>query len=190
MLLGDGQSGKTSLILKLVKKQCDDSLLTTIGKESHIYPVNLHGHDIKMKIWDIAGQERFKSMSNSVIKTVDGFVLVYSIIKKETFQNLDSWINHLNNLVDLSTKPVIIVGNKCHLTSEREVTYEEGKEFTKKHGFNFYEVSDETGENVKTAFDDIFEQLYKLNEEQILGQKDKINILTLNKKNKKKKKCS
>ena len=189
MLLGDGQVGKTSLTLNLTKNQFDDSLLTTIGKESHIYQVNLHGHDIKMKIWDTAGQERFKSMSVGVIKTVDGLVLVYSIAKKETFQNLDSWINQLNNLVDLSTKPVIIVGNKCDLASEREVTYEEGKEYAKKHGFNFYETSAKTGENVKTAFDDIFEQLYKLNEEEIMGQNAKKNNVSLNKKNKKKKKC-
>ena len=189
MLLGDGQVGKTSLTLNLTKNQFDDSLLTTIGKESHIYQVNLHGHDIKMKIWDTAGQERFKSMSVGVIKTVDGLVLVYSIAKKETFQNLDSWINQLNNLVDLSVKPVIIVGNKCDLASEREVTYEEGKEYAQKHGFHFYETSAKTGENVKTAFDDIFEQLYKLNEEDIIGQSAKKNSISLNKKNKKKKKC-
>ena len=189
MLLGDGQVGKTSLTLNLTKNQFDDSLLTTIGKESHIYQVKLHGHDIKMKIWDTAGQERFKSMSVGVIKTVDGLVLVYSINKKESFKNLDSWINQLNNLVDLSVKPVIIVGNKCDLASERDVTYEEGKEYAQQHGFNFYETSAKTGENVKTAFDDIFEQLYKLNEEEIIGQSAKKNSVSLNKKNKKKKKC-
>ena len=188
MLLGDGQVGKTSLTLNLTKNQFDDSLLTTIGKESHMYQVNLHGHDIKMKIWNTAGQERFKSMSVGVIKTVDGLVLVYSITKKETFKNLDSWIQQLNNLVDLSTKPVIIVGNKYDLSSEREVTYEEGKEYAQKHGYNFYETSAKTGENVKEAFNDIFEQLYKLNEEEIIGQKERKGNLNLTKKNKKKKK--
>ena len=50
MLLGDSQVGKTSLTLLLTKNKFDDSLLTTIGKESYMYQVNLHGHDIKMKI--------------------------------------------------------------------------------------------------------------------------------------------
>ena len=97
-------------------------------------------------------------------------------------------LQQLNNLVDLSTKPVIIVGNKCDLSSEREVTYEEGKEYAQKHGYSFYETSAKTGENVKEAFNDIFEKLYKLNEEEIIGQKEKKGNLNLNKKNKKKKK--
>ena len=50
MLLGDGQVGKTSLTLALTKNKFDDSLLTTVGKESYIYQTNLHGHNVKMKI--------------------------------------------------------------------------------------------------------------------------------------------
>ena len=40
MLLGDGQVGKTSLSLNLTKNTFDDSLLTTVGKESYIYQAN------------------------------------------------------------------------------------------------------------------------------------------------------
>ena len=70
ILLGDGQIGKTSLTLRLTGNKFNDSILTTIGKESYIYAINMNGNDLKMKIWDTAGQERFKSMSVSVIKTV------------------------------------------------------------------------------------------------------------------------
>ena len=137
MLLGDSQVGKTSLTLLLTKNKFDDSLLTTIGKESYMYQVNLHGHDIKMKIWDTAGQERFKSMSVSVIKTVDGLVLVYSTTSKQSFSNLESWIKQLNEVTDLSKKPVIIVGNKSDLVNSREVSYEEGKNYANQLGYNF-----------------------------------------------------
>ena len=47
MLLGDGQVGKTSLTLALTKNKFDDSLLTTVGKESYMYQTNLHGHNVK-----------------------------------------------------------------------------------------------------------------------------------------------
>jgi small GTP-binding protein len=191
MLLGDGQVGKTSLSLNLTKNTFDDSLLTTVGKESYIYQANLHGHNVKMKIWDTAGQERFKSMSVGVIKMVDGLILVYSIANKETFKNLDTWMNSVKNIADLSSKPVIILGNKCDLNENRQVTYEEGENYAKNLGYHFYETSAKTGENVKEAFDDIFEQLYKIYEEEIEGNKEfkKSETISLNSKHDKKKKC-
>jgi small GTP-binding protein len=191
MLLGDGQVGKTSLSLNLTKNTFDDSLLTTVGKESYIYQANLHGHNVKMKIWDTAGQERFKSMSVGVIKMVDGLILVYSIANKETFKNLDTWMNSVKNIADLSSKPVIILGNKCDLNENRQVTYEEGENYAKNLGYHFYETSAKTCENVKEAFDDIFEQLYKIYEEEIEGSKEfkKSETISLNSKHHKKKKC-
>ena len=191
MLLGDGQVGKTSLSLNLTKNTFDDSLLTTVGKESYIYQANLHGHNVKMKIWDTAGQERFKSMSVGVIKMVDGLILVYSIANKETFKNLDTWMNSVKNIADLSSKPVIILGNKCDLNENRQVTYEEGENYAKNLGYHFYETSAKTGENVKEAFDDIFEQLYNIYEEEIAGsiESKKNEKLTLKNNRHKKKKC-
>ena len=190
MLLGDGQVGKTSLSLTLTKNKFDDSLLTTVGKESYMYQTNLHGHNVKMKIWDTAGQERFKSMSVGVIKTVDGLILVYSITSQQSFKNLESWMKSLKDIADLSSKAVIIVGNKCDLQELRTVKYEEGKQYAEKLGYHFYETSAKTGENLKEAFDDIFEQLYNLNKEDIEnGDMKKKNTFNLGNKGNKKRVC-
>ena len=189
MLLGDSQVGKTALIKRITGNVFEDSQLTTIGKESYVYQTKLHDNDLKIKIWDTAGQERFKSMSVNVIKNVEGLILTYSIINRESFQNMDSWLQKLNDASDLSKKPVIIVGNKIDLEDKRQVTTEEGEEFAKNHGYNFFEVSAKTGKNVKEAFYDIFEQLYKIFEEEITGKKVKKPKLELKKETKKKKRC-
>ena len=194
MLLGDGQVGKTSLILNLTGTKFNDSQLTTVGKESYIQKVNLHGNDLKMKIWDTAGQERFKCMSVQVIKTSDAVILVYAVNNKNSFLALDTWLGKLNETCDLSKKPIIIVGNKCDVESDkREVTYEEGSEYAKKKGYNFYETSAKTGQNVQEAFNDIFEQLYTIFEDEIVGKKKfSPNGATLSKETqgkKKKKEC-
>ena len=187
MLLGDSQVGKTALIKRITGNVFEDSQLTTIGKESYVYQTKLHDNDLKIKIWDTAGQERFKSMSVNVIKNVEGLILTYSIINRESFQNMDSWLQKLNDASDLSKKPVIIVGNKIDLEDKRQVTTEEGENFAKNHGYNFFEVSAKTGKNVKEAFYDIFEQLYKIFEEEITGKKVKKPKLELKKETKKKK---
>ena len=170
MLLGDGQVGKTSLILKLTGNIFNDSQLTTVGKESYIYQVKLHGYDLKMKIWDTAGQERFKSMSIQVIKNSDAVILVYAINDKNSFNSLDTWLNKLNDVMDISKKPIIIVGNKSDV-NDRIITYEEGKKYAESKGYNFYETSAKSGEHIEEAFNDIFEQLYKTFEEEITGEK-------------------
>ena len=188
MLLGDGQVGKTSLIARITGNEFDESLLTTIGKSSHTYEVELHGYNLKMKIWDTAGQERFKSMSVNVIKNAEGLLLTYSITSRESFNNLESWLKQLNDAKDISKIPIVIVGNKSDLEKLRIVKYEEGKEFADKHNYHFYEVSAKTGQNVKEAFYDIFEQLYELFEEEITGKKNVSTSIQLTKKNKVKKK--
>ena len=189
MLLGDSQVGKSSLLLRLTGNQFNDSQLTTVGKESYIMQVNLHGYELKMKIWDTAGQERFKSMSVQVIKTSDAVVLVYAINDRNSFNALDKWLLKISEASDISKKPIIVIGNKSDLDDKRQVSYEEGENFAKNKGYNFYETSAKTGENINEAFNDIFEQLYKILEGEITGR-DKVNPgITLGIQKKKKKKC-
>ena len=92
MLLGDYQAQKTSIILRLTRYEFNDSQLTTVGKESYIWPVTLHGYDLRVKIWDTAGQERFKPMSIQVVKNSEGCVLVYSVNDINDFRSLDIWL--------------------------------------------------------------------------------------------------
>ena len=190
MLLGDTSVGKTSLILRLTGNKFDDNLLSTIGKESFEYLTRIQDNDIKMKIWDTSGQERFKSISLNVIKTVEGLILTYSIIKRESFNNLESWITQLKDIIDISKKAIIIVGNKKDMPN-RQVTYEEGKNYADKYGFHFFETSAKTGEGIKEAFGNIFNQLYTIFEDEIIGTKEYIKPKRLKKKSKKKekKKC-
>ena len=189
MLLGDGQVGKTSLILRLTGNEFNDSQLTTIGKESYIQQVNLHGYELKMKIWDTAGQERFKSMSVQVIKNSDAVILVYSIDDINSFKALDQWLGKLNETTDITKKPIIIVGNKADLENNRQIPYEEGKKYADSKGYNFYETSAKTGNGIKEAFDDIFEQLYKAFEGEITGEKPINAGMQINKKGKGIRRC-
>ena len=191
MLLGDGEVGKSSLILRITGNKFDETIVSTIGKGSYSYEIVLHGYKLKMKIWDTAGQERFKSMSLNAVKNVDGLLLVYSIANRESFNNLEAWLSQLNDVTDLKKKPVVIIGNKKDLESTREVEFNEGKEFADSRNLHFYEVSAKTGENVQEAFNDIFEQLYNIFEEEITGKKKYEKNETLNdvKKHKKKKFC-
>ena len=194
-ILGDSTVGKSQLSSVFTGQQFQQNDLATVGYDIKTTSYTLeNGKEITIKIWDTAGQERFKSMSVNVIKNVEGLILTYSIASKESFNNLSVWLEQLNNADDLSKKPVIIVGNKLDLEESREVSHEEGEKFAKEHNYNFYETSAKTGKNVKEAFFDIFEQLYKKFEDEITGKKSKKENIKIEKgkkndNNKEKNKC-
>ena len=156
--------GTISLILRLLGRRYDDSLLTTIGRESYIYETDLHGFRIKIKIFiPLPGDTRIINPIISWVKSVDGMVFVYSITDRYSLNYVTKLLEYLNefyNSDDIFKYPLIIIGIKLDKEDSREVSYEEGQKIAKSYGCHFYEVSAETGENVKIAFDDIFDETF------------------------------
>ena len=190
MLLGDGQVGKTSLILRYTENTFDESGTSTCGIDFKCKFVSCDDKKIRLDIWDTAGQERFKSMSVQVIKNSDAVILVYAIDDLTSFKDLDQWLSKLNETTDITKKPIIIIGNKADVENgKREVTYEEGRNYAENKGYKFYETSAKTGQNINEAFNDIFEQLYKTFENEITGEQPVNAGIQINKKNKGRKKC-
>ena len=185
-LLGGSQTEVISLILKLCGNKFDDSEITTIGKESYNYEAFLHEHYLIFKLWPPTASEHWIK-SVSIAKNVEGIILVYSITNRKSFENLDNWIQKIYNFVDTSNFSITIFANNSELEEFREVSYEEGENYANSYGFHFFEVSAETGQNIKEAFYDIFESLYKKLEDEITGKKI-MKIPTIPKENKKKKK--
>ncbi len=190
--LGEGQVGKTSIIYRYIDDTFTSNYLATIGIDSKFKKIKLaSGEEIKVKILDTAGQERFQSIAANYIKKADGIVFVYDITKAYTFTNLEKWLSNIDEVAN--DKPCLLIGNKSDMNDKREVSKEEGMEFTKKFKkeTHFYETSCKTGENVEKAINDLVNQIYSksLGNEQGKGglqlEKDSKN----DDKNKKRKCC-
>jgi len=180
--LGDGQVGKSSLILRYIDNSFSTNYLSTIGVDSKYKKVNLNGKEIKVKIFDTAGQERFKSITSDYIRKANGMLLVYDITHKPSYDNIENWVNSLKEEPDQKMIPSVLIGNKKDLDEERVITEDEGKELAKRLEIegHFYETSCRTGENVQKAFSDLIEQIYnkyenKSSNSNIKIGKDKIN---------------
>lgn len=106
---------------------------------------------LKLQIWDTAGQESFRSITRSYYRGAAGALLVYDITRKDTFDHILSWLEdaraHSNS--DMS---IILVGNKSDLEHRREVPRESGEAFAKEHGLLFLETSAKSNANVEDAF--------------------------------------
>jgi Ras-related protein Rab-2A len=113
--------------------------------------INIGGKQLKLQIWDTAGQESFRSITRSYYRGAAGALLVYDITRRETFNHLTSWLEDAR--AHSSTNMVImLIGNKCDLEHKRAVSKEEGEQFAKNHGLVFLETSAKTALNVEEAF--------------------------------------
>ena len=71
---------------------------------------------------DTAGQEEYSAMREQYMRTGEGFLLVYSITSRQSFEEIMTFQQQILRVKDKDYFPIIIVGNKCDLDSERQVT--------------------------------------------------------------------
>ena len=57
--------------------------------------MEVNGKKVKLQIWDTAGQEKYMSINKNLFQRVQGIILMYDISKKESFKNLNIWMNHI-----------------------------------------------------------------------------------------------
>ena len=150
IVIGDTGVGKSCLLLQFTDKRFRPDHDLTIGVEFGARLISLDGKQIKLQIWDTAGQESFRSITRSYYRGATGALLVYDVSRRDTFEHLSGWLeearqNGNNNMV------IMLIGNKCDL-EVREVSKEEGQKFAAKHGLIFLETSAKTAQNVEEAF--------------------------------------
>jgi small GTP-binding protein len=158
--LGDSHVGKTSLIIKYIENKFSTTFVTTMGFDIKNKQITLKdGTEAKLMIFDTAGQERFKSLAENYIRKANGILLVYDISEKQSFQNIENWMDSIKE--NSNELPIILIGNKSDLNDERQVSIEEGQQKADEFGCPFYEISCKTGDNVNKCFIELSELIYE-----------------------------
>jgi small GTP-binding protein len=151
MVLGDSSVGKSSILTKYCKNKFLSKYVTTIGIDFQIKYLNINKKKIKVQIWDTAGQERYRVVTKNYFNSSNGFVIIYDITNRVSFNNINNWMEQIESLVGKDVK-CILFGNKNDLVRERSVKKEEGKELAKKYNCPFFETSAKEGNNIEAGF--------------------------------------
>ena len=160
IIIGDTGVGKSCLLLQFTDNRFRKDHELTIGVEFGSRVIPTSSKDIKIQIWDTAGQESFRSITRFYYRGAACAVLVYDITRRETFQNLEDWLSDATENGN-SEMVIVLVGNKNDLEEYRAVSKEEGQNFAKKHGLLFMETSAKTSHNVEMLFRESAEDIYK-----------------------------
>ena len=160
IVVGNQGTGKSCILNRFVNETFEENYQATIGLDFQSKNITIHDQDVRLIIYDTAGQEKFRSLIPMYIREAQIILLVYDISDKDSFDAMPNWIKEVKEVLN---KEVVfaLIGNKMDLESQRKVSYEEGKKLAEKNNFVFQEVSAKTGKNFENLFEvQIFETVY------------------------------
>ena len=153
MLLGDASVGKTSFTKRFCYNLFNPSERLTIGVDFHVKTIDLHGKKIKLQIWDVGGEERFRFLLPTYCLGANAAFLLYDVTRSQTLDNINEWTNIVRQKG--GPIPIMLVGSKIDLgDARREILREYGIQVAEKNSMaSFGEISSKSGQNVDKTFE-------------------------------------
>ena len=154
IIIGPGAVGKTSLLHRFVENKFSFRYKLTIGADFLSKVINYKEDvTVKLQIWDIGGQDRYKFLRASFFDGANGALIVFDLSRWHTFEELEEWISDLREYTGKNT-PFVLIGNKVDLIDKKDEMYEResAEVFAKKEKTFYIETSAKSGENVEGAF--------------------------------------
>ncbi|CAI2356774.1 unnamed protein product [Caenorhabditis sp. 36 PRJEB53466] len=152
VMCGDAAVGKSSFVMRVIRKQFTSQLPSTLGVDFHVKTVNVDGRNVALQLWDTAGQERFRSLCKSYFRRADGAILCYDVCAEHSFLRVRDWIETIKESTERSI-PIILVGNKVDMRHQTPgaVTKSDGASMAAAMGVLFMETSALDGSNIDNA---------------------------------------
>ena len=174
ILIGDSAVGKTCIFKKITTGVFNEKSISTIGMDRRTLNFTIKDSegrdlDVEVQLWDTAGQERFRTITNNYYKSSQGLLLIYDITKKDTFNNVENWINNVKETLGEEDKYLIVlIGNKVDLAEAnpetREVSLDEAEEICKKDDIFWggeCSAKDFSEDKLKEIFTKYTQEIYK-----------------------------
>jgi len=173
VLIGDTCVGKSCILVRFSDDIFNDSYVTTIGVDFRFKTMVVNNKVAKIQIWDTAGQERYRSITTAYYRGAAAIIICCDCTNKESFNNINNWIEEIGKYTDKDSVDKIVLMNKCDLVEERCIDKNEINKFEKESGIKVLEVSAKTGEGIDKAFEYVIAKLIDKNE------KNNNNTMTL-----------
>lgn len=128
-------------------------------EDSYRKQVHIDGESCLLDILDTAGQEEFSAMRDSYMRGGQGFLCVYSITSRSSFDEIDLFRSQIQRVKDEDDVPIVLAGNKSDLDHFREVAFHEGQDKATSFGCSFMETSAKTRVNIDECFHELVRQV-------------------------------
>lgn len=157
-VVGSRSVGKSSITVRFVEDHFVESYYPTI--ENHFSKqINYKNQDYAIEILDTAGQDEFSIMNEKHLIGIHGYLLVYSVTSKQSFDLVEVIRDKILNSMGNDNVPMVLIGNKSDLNYQRQVDSEAGAELANKFGIKFLETSVKDNLNINKAFENLIDEI-------------------------------
>ncbi|ORX68451.1 ras protein [Anaeromyces robustus] len=170
VVVGGGGVGKSALTIQFIQSHFVDEYDPTI-EDSYRKQCIIDDEVALLDVLDTAGQEEYSAMREQYMRTGEGFLCVYAIVSRNSFDEISTFYQQILRVKDKDYFPVIIIGNKCDLEHDRAVAANEGQELARQFGCRFMETSAKHKINVDEAFYALVREIKRYNKESEHGLK-------------------
>uniref|UniRef100_T1IX75 Ras-related protein Rab-23 n=1 Tax=Strigamia maritima TaxID=126957 RepID=T1IX75_STRMM len=173
VIVGNGAVGKSSMIQRYCKGIFTKDYKKTIGVDFLERQIQFHGEDVRLMLWDTAGQEEFDAITKAYYRGAQACVLAFSTVDRASFLAVESWKKKVED--ECGAIPMVLVQNKIDLMDHATLAPEEAEHLARKLRVRFYRASVKEDLNVNEIFrylvDRYFAQSHSLGDEEIIPQK-------------------
>lgn len=151
LMLGAPETGKSAILMRFKENVFLEVYEPTIQNSTKKF-IPFRNEYVELEINDLDGQTEYTIFSqNKFSFGINGYLLVYSVNNRQSFELMKTINTKLNSVVGKKC-PKVLIGNKNDFHNEREVTFNEGKEFANSINCPFLETSAKTNDNIEKAF--------------------------------------
>ena len=155
LLLGDASVGKTSFTKRYCYNVFNPSERLTIGVDFHVKTIRVNEKTVKLQMWDVGGEERFRFLLPTYCLGANAAFLLYDITRSSTLNDLSEWTSIVRQKG--GPIPIILLGSKSDLAdNQRDVPIDHGVQIAEKNDYTDYaEISAKNNTNVDQVFLDL-----------------------------------
>ncbi|XP_016144360.1 ras-related protein Rab-23 [Sinocyclocheilus grahami] len=150
VVVGNGAVGKSSMIQRYCKGIFTKDYKKTIGVDFLERQIIVNGEDVRLMLWDTAGQEEFDAITKAYYRGAQACVLVFSTTDRESFEAISSWREKVE--MEVGDIPTVLVQNKIDLLDDTVIKNEEAEGLAKRLKLRFYRTSVKEDLNVNEVF--------------------------------------
>eukprot|EP00043_Microstomoeca_roanoka_P013086 m.127803 g.127803 ORF g.127803 m.127803 type:complete len:228 (-) comp15663_c6_seq1:227-910(-) len=161
LIVGNGAVGKSSMIQRYCKGIFTQEYKKTIGVDFLEKKLRVRGEDLRLMIWDTAGQEEFDSLTKGYYRDAEACVVAFSTIDRDSFEAVESWIKKVED--EVGRIPMVLIQNKVDLIDQAVMTKEEAEQLAERVKLKFFRTSVQENFNV----DQVFQYLSELYVEEL-----------------------
>ena len=151
---GNTQAGKTSIISRYCSGRFDQLIHPTIAADFISHTLYSGDREVKIHIWDTAGQEVYQALSALYFRSTVLAVIVYDLTSSTALSEVKSWTERM--LEAEKNAIIYVLGNKTDLVSQEPT---EVLDWCKQQGYTHFFCSAKTGDNINEVFKSIAEIL-------------------------------